>query len=272
MYLTGRYVPQPTTAPPYGSAGDRISTSTNWAILLYPEPTKSTEDVETYKTPSMLPVPPPIDDDEDEDPANGGQDTNTNYNDYDQKWNVEEAPEEEEPPEVTEFQAEKSMPGTMVLVIGIILGAFIAMILIVIFVLKIRVRVDGLHVKCEEAAPRYQFAPPNDYGELGGEQETATTSLMEGSVAPPAVGPGSNSIPPGNGRGPPGSGGPGGGGMGPPGAPMYNNGMFNNNCNAASQSQQQPRLQPPPAPSSNGDRSRLFRKSNGSKPVREWYV
>ena len=147
----------------------------------------------------------------------------------------------------------------MVLVIGIILGAFIAMILIVIFVLKIRVRVDGLHVKCEEAAPRYQFAPPNDYGELGGEQETATTSLMEGSVAPPVGVPvgggpigsgpiGSNSIPhPGNGRGPPPGSGilPGGNAGGPPAmqpiannanatAAMYNNGMFNNNCNVFS--------------------------------------
>ena len=51
--------------------------------------------------------------------------------------------------------------------------------------LKIRVRVDG-HVKCDEAAPRYQFAPPNDYGEVGGEQETATTSLMVVSfIRPP---------------------------------------------------------------------------------------
>ena len=301
MYFTGRYVPQPTTAPPYVGGEHRISTSTNWAILLYPEPTKSTEDntIDTYKTPSMLPVPPPNDDDEASDPDNRKDPANANYVDYDQKWNEEEAPEEEEPPEVTEFHAEKSMPGTMVLVIGIILGAFIAMILIVIFVLKIRVRVDGLHVKCEEAAPRYQFAPPNDYGELGGEQETATTSLMEGSVAPPVGVPvgggpigsgpiGSNSIPhPGNGRGPPPGSGilPGGNAGGPPAmqpiannanatAAMYNNGMFNNNCNAPPASQQpqgQPRLQPPP-PSSNGDRSRLFRKSNGSKPVREWYV
>jgi len=122
-------------------------------------------------------------------------------------------------------------------------------------VLKIRVRVDG-HVKCDEAAPRYQFAPPNDYGEVGGEQETATTSLMEGSVA--HVG-GHNM--------------------------MYNNGMFNNNC---PQPPGGPGMPPGPAgprppgppglqqqappPSSNGDRSLLFRKSNGSKPVREWYV
>ena len=93
IYFTGRYVPQPTTAPPYGSVGnDRISTSTNWAILLYPEPTKSTEATEDYKTPSMLPVPPPNEDDD--------KNNNANYVDYDQKWNEEEAPEEEEPPEV----------------------------------------------------------------------------------------------------------------------------------------------------------------------------
>ena len=123
--------------------------------------------------------------------------------------------------------------------------------------LKIRVRVDG-HVKCDEAAPRYQFAPPNDYGEVGGEQETATTSLMEGSVAH----------------------------VGGPNM-MYNNGMFNNNCpqppgvNSAGHSAGVPPgapgsrpgpLQQQPPPSSNGDRSLLFRKSNGSKPVREWYV
>ena len=134
------------------------------------------------------------------------------------------------------------------------------MILIVIFVLKIRVRVDGNHVKCEEAAPRYQFAPPNDYGELGGEQETATTSLMEGSVAPPPVGGPNSGLPPG--AGPPRP--PGPPGAGPMGG-MYNNGMFNNNC-------AQPNPRPLGPPSANGDRSRLFRKSNGSKPVREWYV
>ena len=82
----------------------------------------------------------------------------------------------------------RSPSGTMVLVIGIILGAFVAMLLIVIIVLKMRTGVDrsGM-IKCEETvgtgaggmhgvpgqgggpsgAPRYQFAHPNDYGELG---------------------------------------------------------------------------------------------------------
>ena len=82
--------------------------------------------------------------------------------------------------------------GTMVLVIGIILGAFVAMLLIVIIVLRYRTGVDrSAMIKCEDSAggghhshgpppgqgagnaaggggaPRYQFAHPNDYGELG---------------------------------------------------------------------------------------------------------
>ncbi|XP_071747001.1 neurexin 1 isoform X2 [Lepeophtheirus salmonis] len=137
---------------------------------------------------------------------------NLGYEGYDQKWNLDEteppSSEGADPPPIPT----KTLPATMVLVIGIILGAFVAMILIVIIVLKMRTRVESA-VKCEtaEAAPRYQFAPPNDYGELG-EGETATTSLIDGE-----------------------------------------NGLFNS-CAV------------------NGDRSRLFRKSNGSKPVREWYV
>ena len=86
VYLTGRYVPQPTTAPPY-VGGQHLSTSTDWAILLYPEPTKSTEDnaIDTYKTPSMLPVPPPNDNDEaGGDPDKGKDPANANYVDYDQ--------------------------------------------------------------------------------------------------------------------------------------------------------------------------------------------
>jgi hypothetical protein len=91
------------------------------------------------------------------------------------------------------------MPATMVLVIGIIMGAFISMVLIVIIVLKMRTRVDGNLGKCDgdvhhshppphpvhhqnavgcpppgapsaNAAPRYQFAAAalqNDYGDLG---------------------------------------------------------------------------------------------------------
>ena len=82
----------------------------------------------------------------------------------------------------------RTASGTMILVIGIILGAFVGMLLIVIIVLKYRTGVDrtGM-IKCEETigtgaggmhgapgqggahsgAPRYQFAHPNDYGELG---------------------------------------------------------------------------------------------------------
>lgn len=226
-------MPLPTTPSAPFSTSD-------WAILLYPEPTQKPE----LDPPSMLPIPP---EKEAQKPTQKDEKDENHYVDFDEKWNVEESPDEDDYPDITP-SVEKSMPGTMVLVIGIILGAFIAMILIVIFVLKIRVRVDGHHVKCEEAAPRYQFAPPNDYGELGGEQETATTSLMEGSVAPPP---------------------PVMGGVAPGGPAGYNNGMFNNNCGV-------PALRgpgvPPNLPSSNGANSRLFQKSNGSKPVREWYV
>ena len=70
----------------------------------------------------------------------------------------------------------KSLPGTMVLVIGIILGAFVAMILIVIFVLKKRIRVDG-------------------NGTVKGDEGLA------GSSGPPGAAPGG---PPGINHGPPG--------------------------------------------------------------------
>ena len=77
----------------------------------------------------------------------------------------------------------------------------------------------------------------NAFFNIFSERETATTALMEG-------------------------GGPRGPGRGPSG-----NGFFNNNCNnnlAAAAAHA--------AANNGGDRSRLFRKSNGSKPVREWYV
>ncbi len=110
----------------------------------------------------------------------------------------EEEEEEEEVEEVDDSPGvpQKSMPATMVLVIGIILGAFILMVLIVIIVLKMRTRVDVPN-KCDgdgvigvggmgpggplgpgvvghhppnAAAPRYQFAPAaqqTDFGDLG---------------------------------------------------------------------------------------------------------
>lgn len=148
-----------------------------------------------------------------------------------------EKPEEPEEHDSSPPQITKSMPGTMVLVIGIILGAFVAMILIVIIVLKMRTRVDspgnGISVKCEEA-PRYQFSappPPNDYGEMSAaEQDTVTSSLI---ADPAGAVPSVSAMAAAN--------------------HANNNGFFS-------------------AFAHNGDRSRLFRKSNGSKPVREWYV
>ena len=118
----GRYVPLPTTLPPYYY--DRTTTS-NWAILLYPEPTKGS--VETYEPPSMLPIPPE-DEIETEDTT---LDSDSTYVNFDEKWNVEEEEVEVEKPE-EHVKLTKEMPATMVLVIGIILGAFVAMVLIVI--------------------------------------------------------------------------------------------------------------------------------------------
>ena len=120
--------------------------------------------------PTLLPLPLP--------PPGGDKGIDldgNNYVNYDEKWNVEEAVTEE--PDSNNPKSTKSMPGTMVLVIGIILGAFVAMILIVIIVLKMRTRMDGT-IKGEEpvrgapgqpggpgplpvgpgAAPRYQFS------------------------------------------------------------------------------------------------------------------
>ncbi len=300
----GGYVPLQTTATPWGGGGHTRTTS-DWAILLYPDTTRSYPDQDPYVPPTLMPLPSP---DDKVDGGGGGSQHKTYEEAFDEKWNMEDERQEEEeeelPPHVT-----KSMPGTMVLVIGIILGAFVAMILIVIIVLKIRVRVDG-NIKCEEAgpsAPRYQFAPPNDYGEVAGEQETATTSLMEASVAPhsgppggpqsggmarggpnippgaggprgPISGPGGPNMPPGGGPRPPPGGMPGRPGLGGPmlrGPPPANNGVFNNNCPPGPGG---PNMGIPPGGMpggplpQNGDRSAIFRKANGSKPVREWYV
>ena len=73
----------------------------------------------------MLPIPP------EEDDNDTSNDPDSTYKNYDEKWNVEEEEPEEEPPK-KDPHVEKEMPATMVLVIGIILGAFVAMVLIVI--------------------------------------------------------------------------------------------------------------------------------------------
>lgn len=204
--------------------------------------------------PTLLPLPQPPSGENDKDSLE-------NYANYDEKWNVDESPTEE--PESSTPKSTKSMPGTMVLVIGIILGAFVAMILIVIIVLKMRTRMDGaikgeeLPVPMDQMAlaisdhpsqnhqllahnpmgPRYLFAnaaPHSDYGEPPGMQdrETATTSLMEGGPQGLAVG---GNVPLLSG-----------------GGVHHNNGFF------------------PLAMI--GDRTRFFRKPLGSRPVREWYV
>ena len=250
--VTGRYVPLPSQSPPLDSQDSDETTHDDWHRLMFPPETSTAHhppEKPQHVPPTLLPLPLP--------PSGGGDKTldldGNNYVNYDEKWNVDETPTEE--PDSNNPKSTKSMPGTMVLVIGIILGAFVAMILIVIIVLKMRTRMDG-SIKGEEpargppgsaggppimpggpgAAPRYQFSnagPHNtDYGDPPGppDPETATTSLMEGGPAGMAVGGHVPLL--------------GGGGQ--------NNGFF------------------PLA--MNGDRSRFFRKSNGSKPVREWYV
>lgn len=231
--------------PYYSTSSPHSRSSTNWVNLLYPDQTSNAAagpggqyQPETTTTPTrrvpptLLPLPIPPKSPEVPDDNKG----------FNEKWNYDD---ESGNDSGTDLVHKKSMPGTMVLVIGIILGAFVAMVMIVIIVLKMRTRVDGT-VKCEEAAPRYQFASPaNDYGEIG-EQETATTSLIDGGV---------------------GSAGGGGGGSGNVGV-----GMAAQASNALSAAAQQAANGFFNNGAVNGDRSRLFRKSNGSKPVREWYV
>ncbi len=228
-----RYLGHHLPLPPYEPSTDQPRLTTeDWHSRLYPRTSPP-------PPPTLFPIPSEGSDedfdDSDYDLAEQPPPPHS-YPGYDDKWNetpATAAPPTDKPPS----KPTKSMPGTMVLVIGIILGAFVAMVLIVVIVLKMRTRVDG-SIKCEEqaaaaaaahaassAAPRYQFAAaagaaPNDYGDLGGGGGdpllTATTSMLEGN--------------------------------------HVGGGFYNNNNNL------------------NGDRSRLFRKTNGSKPVREWYV
>lgn len=256
LSLTGRYVPLNTEPPAFVTTDD-------WSVLLYPatSPQPLPSPQVPLHQPTLLPLPKP--DGNNQHSANYDEGSERDFEkEFNEKWNVDEAPEEQTdaPPVPT-----KSMPGTMVLVIGIIVGAFMAMVLIVIIVLKMRTRVDGT-IKCDDTAPRYQFAAPNDYGEIGGAagghasgpgpglgagagpggvveehgaRSTATTSLMEGARRPliPTAPMGAAAAP-------------------PPSNQSHNNGFFGSSF----------------ANALNGDRSRLFRKSNGSKPIREWYV
>merc|ERR1712038_2169156 len=66
---------------------------------------------------------------------------------YNEKYNVDQVPEdsitnEEEVGDKQKIESERGMSPTMSLVIGIIIGSFTAMILIVIIVLKVRTGVD----------------------------------------------------------------------------------------------------------------------------------
>jgi len=73
----------------------------------------------------------------------------------------------------------RGMSGTMSLVIGIILGSFIAMILIVIIVLKVRTGVDITECKqVQEELRRYQFSSPSGTEKEDFPSDTGTTSLI----------------------------------------------------------------------------------------------
>jgi len=117
---------------------------------------------------------------------------------YDEKYNINEDPEfdaqmnEEEADEKPKIESERGMSPTMSLVIGIIIGSFTAMILIVIIVLKVRTGVDISEIKQEEMQ-RYQFSSPSvpekdEYPVLD------STSLIDNNKSNITNGNGHNSI------------------------------------------------------------------------------
>lgn len=105
---------------------------------------------------------------------------------YDEKYNVDEEDkyenkDKEQEEERQKMESERSMSPTMSLVIGIIIGSFTAMILIVIIVLKVRTGVDIAEYKQQEEMQRYQFSSPSvaereDFNHT----DTASTSLIDG--------------------------------------------------------------------------------------------
>lgn len=321
--FAGRYVPFLSTTskgdPSYRAPWEPVSTSeTPWEILLYPEnpaaPSATTP--ASNGVPTLLPLPAPETGGGKSSDATGGDVKN-----YDEKWNVGDAPDDNAdndgdgddggdddeddggksgdntvpPNNSVATTTGKSLPATMVLVIGIILGAFVAMILIVIIVLKMRTQVGGNGggggngaVKCDEqgpmssttsgAAPRYQFAAPNDYGDGGA---AAAAALAAAAVGRPAgdvpncsrgLGAAAAAIALLGGRGAPNPGvnperGPPMNGVVPGNSSMpYGNTMMAPEAPGGHHHPHHPGMMV------NGGRSRLFRKTSSSKPVREWYV
>ena len=84
----------------------------------------------------MLPIPP--------DETEGTSESDPTYTNYDEKWNVDDKEVQTEEPEEQVPMVTKEMPATMVLVIGIILGAFVAMVLIVIIGIFLAFKVFAL--------------------------------------------------------------------------------------------------------------------------------
>lgn len=104
---------------------------------------------------------------------------------YNPKWNPDEVDaidSGELENEGEKVEPERGMSPTMSLVIGIIIGSFTAMILIVIIVLKVRTGVDVAEYKQEEMQ-RYQFSSPSAAErEEFGHTDTASTSLIDGKT------------------------------------------------------------------------------------------
>jgi len=104
---------------------------------------------------------------------------------YNPKWNPDEVnaiDSGELENEGEKVEPERGMSPTMSLVIGIIIGSFTAMILIVIIVLKVRTGVDVAEYKQEEMQ-RYQFSSPSvAEREEFGHTDTASTSLIDGKT------------------------------------------------------------------------------------------
>jgi len=119
--------------------------------------------------------------------ASGGERGESTVKGYDEKYNIPEGSEfdaqkkDEEEAEKPKIESERGMSPTMSLVIGIIIGSFTAMILIVIIVLKVRTGVDISETKQEEMQ-RYQFTSPSmpEKEEFPGHPDTtASTSLID---------------------------------------------------------------------------------------------
>ena len=153
--------------------------------------------------------------------------------------------------DTSKTESERGMSPTMSLVIGIIIGSFTAMFLIVIIVLKVKTGVDiseikqvdnllfwekkiyrGIILFYQEEMQRYQFSSPSvpDKDDFSHHVDASTSLITDNSGAIS----GKSNVTNGHGNG-------------------HNGGIFNGALSS--------------------DRARLFKKANScGRPVREWYV